>query len=34
MKTEYRNVFAEIGIEQAQIKARLEEIRDFYFYGK
>ena len=34
MKTQYRNVFAEIGIEQAQIKARLEEIRDFYFYGK
>lgn len=30
MKTQYRNVFAEIGIEQAQIKARLEEIRDFY----
>ena len=33
MKKEYRNVFAEIGIDKNDIEKRLFEIRDFYFYG-
>lgn len=33
MKADYRNVFAEIGIPEEKIEKRLEEIRDFYFYG-
>lgn len=34
MKNQYRNVFAEFGIEPEQINKRLWEIRDYYFYGK
>lgn len=33
LKTDYRNVFAEIGIPKEEIEKRLKEIRDFYFYG-
>ncbi len=33
MKKEYRNVFAELGIAKEEIAKRLEEIRQFYFYG-
>lgn len=29
----YRNVFAETGIDQAEIEKRLEEIKQFFFYG-
>ncbi len=29
----YRNVFAEYGINPADVEKRLQEIRDFYFYG-
>lgn len=32
-KKEYRNVFAEIGIDKADVEKRLEEIKQFYFYG-
>ena len=34
MKKQYRNVFAEIGIDPAQVEERLTQIRDVYFYGK
>ena len=30
----YRNVFEEIGIDPAQVEKRLQEIKDFYFYGE
>lgn len=33
MKKTYRNLFAEIGIKQEDIEKRLEEIKQFYFYG-
>lgn len=33
LKKNYRNVFSEIGISQEDITKRLEEIRQFYFYG-
>jgi len=33
LKKEYRNMFAEIGISKEDVQKRLEEIRDFYFYG-
>ena len=33
MKKEYRNVFAEIGIDKNEIEKRLEEVKQFYFYG-
>lgn len=33
-KKQYRNMFAEIGIPEREIQARLEEIRQYYFYGK
>ena len=33
VKTEYRNVFAELGYDKAEIEKRLEEIKQFYFYG-
>ncbi|MDE6053522.1 MAG: xylanase [Lachnospiraceae bacterium] len=34
MKEQYRNVFEEVGIGLAQIEGRLQEIKNFYFYGK
>ena len=33
-KKEYRNVFAELGIHQAEVETRLQEIIRFYFYGE
>lgn len=33
MKKEYRNVFAEMGISQADIDKRLEEVKQVFFYG-
>ena len=30
----YRNVFEEIGIDQALVEKRLQEIKEFYFYGE
>lgn len=33
LKKEYRNMFTEIGISKEDVQKRLEEIRDFYFYG-
>ena len=33
-KKEYRNVFAEVGISEAEVARRLEEIRQTWFYGK
>ncbi len=30
---QYRNVFKEVGIDENEIKRRLYEIRDFYFFG-
>ncbi|MBO5031037.1 MAG: xylanase [Lachnospiraceae bacterium] len=33
-KKQYRNVFAEIGIDPEQVERRLEEIREYYFFGK
>ena len=33
MKKTYRNLFAEIGIKQEDIEKRLQEIKQFYFYG-
>ncbi len=32
-KKTYRNVFAEIGIDEKEVEKRLEEIKQFYFYG-
>lgn len=32
-KTSYRNVFAEMGMDEAEIAKRLEEVKQFYFYG-
>ena len=32
-KKNYRNMFAEIGISEDEIAKRLEEIKQFYFYG-
>lgn len=32
-KKEYRNVFVEMGIDKAEVEKRLEEIKQFYFYG-
>jgi len=32
--SDYRNVFAEIGIPEEQVKARLEEIKQQFFYGE
>ena len=32
-KKTYRNVFAEIGIDETVVAKRLEEIKQFYFYG-
>lgn len=34
IKTEYRNVFVEAGFDKEEVAKRLEEIRQFYFYGK
>ncbi len=34
MKRQYRNIFAEMGIDPVQVESRLLEIRDFYFFGK
>ena len=34
MKEQYRNIFEEVGIELAQVEERLQEIKNFYFYGK
>ncbi len=34
MKTEYRNVFAEMGYSKEDIENRLEEIKQFYFYNE
>ena len=34
MKEQYRNVFEEVGIGLVQIEGRLQEIKNFYFYGK
>lgn len=33
MKTEYRNVFKEIGIDESRINQRLNEIKEGFFYG-
>lgn len=33
-KKNYRNMFLEAGISQEEIDARLEEIKQYYFYGK
>ncbi len=32
-KKTYRNVFAEMGIDEADVAKRLEEIKQFFFYG-
>ena len=32
-KKNYRNVFSEIGISEADVARRLEEIRQTWFYG-
>ncbi len=32
-KKGYRNVFVEIGIDKAEVEKRLEEVKQFYFYG-
>ncbi len=32
-KKNYRNVFAEIGISASEVEKRLEEVKQFYFYG-
>ena len=29
----YRNMFMEVGIEENDIAQRLEDIKDYYFYG-
>ena len=34
MKTNYRNVFAEIGIPEEKINKRLEEIKEQFFHGE
>lgn len=34
MKTEYRNVFAEIGIPKADVEKRLAEIKEEFFHGR
>lgn len=34
MKEQYRNVFEEIGITQEQMKVRLQEMKNEFFYGK
>ncbi len=34
MKEQYRNVFEENGIGTEQVEERLQEIKDFFFYGK
>ncbi len=33
MKKKYRNVFAEIGISEEEVQKRLEEVKQFFFYG-
>lgn len=33
LKKKYRNVFEEIGIEKSDIERRLEEVKQFFFYG-
>ena len=34
MNPNYRNVFAEIGIPENEVKSRLEEIKEQFFHGK
>ncbi len=34
MKTEYRNVFEEMGYKKEEIEKRLEEVKQFYFYNE
>lgn len=33
MKKDYRNVFAEMGIAEEEVLERLEEVKQFFFYG-
>lgn len=33
LKTSYRNVFAELGIAEAEVEKRLQEVIQYYFYG-
>ena len=33
MEKKYRNVFAEMGISEEAVQKRLEEVKQFFFYG-